>query len=137
PARRAAKLAAQKNNPLGGVTTLLFVMRHDAPVDNKARKHLKMRNKEVTRLSHIAKQSLGFYRDHSAPSQVNLEHMMDEVLNIHHRRVQSKEIVVDRQYDSDAVVTGILGELRQVMLNLVLNAIDAVQEHGRLSVRIR
>jgi signal transduction histidine kinase len=135
--RLAATLAHEINNPLEGITNLLYLLRHNSSLDEKARNHLEMADQEVTRLSHIAKQSLGFYRDHSAPSQVNLEHMMDEVLNIHHRRLESKEIVVDRQYGSDAVVTGIPGELRQVMLNLVLNAIDAVQEHGRLSVRIR
>ena len=135
--RLAATMAHEINNPLEGITNLLFLLRHNTSLDGKARKHLEMADQEVSRLSHLAKQSLGFYRDHSAPSRVDLEHMMDEVLTIHHRRLQAKDILVEKQYDSVATVTGIPGELRQVMLNLVLNAIDAVEESGRLSVRIR
>ncbi|HET7442781.1 MAG TPA: ATP-binding protein [Terriglobales bacterium] len=135
--RLAATMAHEINNPLEGITNLLYLLRHNSSLDQKARQHVEMADQELARLSHLTRQSLGFYRDHSAPSPVDLQQMMDEVLSIHQRRLNGRNIAVEKQYGSGAVINGIGGELRQVMLNLVLNAIDAMPENGRLTVRVR
>jgi PAS domain S-box-containing protein len=135
--RLAATIAHEINNPLEGITNLLYLLRCNDSLDEKARKHLELADQELSRLSNLAKQSLGFYRDHSAPSAIDLGQMMNEVLTIHERRLQAAEITVQKEYGSDGVVTGAPGELRQIMLNLVLNSIEAMQEYGRLRIRVR
>lgn len=84
----------------------------------------------------MTKQTLGFYRDSSSPERVDLSKVMDEVLAIYMRKIESKGIDVRKQYCDSTEVTAYPGEIRQIFSNLIGNAIDAVTDLGHISIKI-
>ena len=135
--RLAATIAHEINNPLEGVTNLMFLLRKNDSLDEKARRHLTMAEQELARVAHVARQTLGFYRDTTAPRPLNIATTVDEVLGLYGRRIEAKKLRVDKEYGPDPVVTALAGEVRQVLSNLIVNAIDATSDLGQLRIRVR
>ncbi len=135
--RLAATVAHEINNPLEGIMNLLFLLSRNLSLDEKAKGHLVAAQEEVARLAHISRQTLGFYRDSTAPTSVDISKSIEQILFIYKSRIQAKGIQVRRQFDESACVTGFAGEIRQVFSNLVVNAFDALDQHGLLTVRVR
>jgi len=135
--RLAATIAHEINNPLEGITNLLYLMRRNQSLDEKARKYLAMAEQELGRVAHISQQTLGFYRDNTSPVSVSISRTLDEVLALYVRKIESKEISVAKDFGPDDEIVGFAGEIRQVLSNLVLNAVDAMETAGRLRLRVR
>jgi signal transduction histidine kinase len=122
--RLAASIAHEINNPLEAVTNLLFLMRAGASTDAQ-KKYLAQAEQELARVAEITKQTLRFYREPSQPTATRISTVLDSVLMLFGPRLVSAGIAVSSQ-----------GELRQVIANLVGNAIDAMRTGGRLRIRI-
>ncbi len=133
--RLAATIAHEINNPLEAVTNLLYLLRY-CDLDSAARNYVAQAEHELARMAHVTRQTLGFYRDTTAPLPVDLRTIADEVLALYARRFESKGITVIRDYESEVRVTVLPGEIRQVISNLVANAIDAMEKDGKLHVRV-
>jgi PAS domain S-box-containing protein len=134
--RMAATVAHEINNPLEAVFNLLYLAMTDPGVTPDVRRRLDMAQQELERVSEITKQTLGFYREKGAARDVDLRELMDQVLRLYERRLHSKAIAVTKQYSGREKVRGTPGELRQVLSNLLLNAIEATSQQGRLHIRI-
>jgi signal transduction histidine kinase len=67
---------------------------------------------------------------------MDLAKIVEDVLSLYLPRIQAKNIGLLREYDENVQVTGMAGEVRQVVSNLVANAIDAMSEHGKLRIRV-
>jgi PAS domain S-box-containing protein len=131
--RLAASIAHEINNPLAAVTNLLYLMgKHP----EKSGRYLQLATQELDRVIHISRQTLGFYRDTSVPTQVNLSELLESVMYIYARRLEGREIKVTTDYDPDAVVVALAGEIRQVCSNLISNALDAMPSGGMLTVKV-
>ncbi len=135
--RLAATIAHEINNPLESVTNLIFLLQYHAGLDDTARQYVNTAASELARVVHIARQTLGFYRDTSAPVPVKLSGLLQDVLDLYSRKATNREIIVEPQFEFDAVVEGFPGELRQIFSNLVANAIEAVGRRGKLRVHVR
>jgi PAS domain S-box-containing protein len=133
--RLAASIAHEINNPLEAVMNLIFLAKQDASMGQEGRDTLAMAEKELMRVAHITRQTLGFYRDHSAPVAVDLTEVMRDVLATYARRLQENRLAVRTQF-SPAIVTGFPGEMRQILSNIVANAADAMKAGGTLTIRI-
>jgi two-component system, chemotaxis family, CheB/CheR fusion protein len=131
--RLAATVAHEINNPLEALTNLLYLAEHDA---ERREEHLRSAGKEVQRLAAIAQQTLGFVREGSAPTSVNLSEIATQVLRLYTRKLEEKRIHVLTDLDESTRVYASSGELRQLFSNLVLNAIDAMRDSGTLRLRI-
>lgn len=131
--RMAASVAHEINNPLEAVLNLLYLARHDS---SHSLKYLSMAEREVIRVAQIAQQTLGIVRDAHVPSPVDPAAMMDEILQLYSRKLTNRNIRVTRRYRSQLQVEGYSGELRQLLANLVVNAVDAMPERGCLQVRV-
>jgi PAS domain S-box-containing protein len=133
--RMASTVAHEINNPLEAVTNLIWIAKNDPMASESVRKHLGLADEELRRVAHIAKQTLGFYRDASQPRSVKMRDIMESVLALYASRIAGKQISVRTEYDN-CDVFAYAGELRQLFANLCGNAIDAVQPHGTMSVKV-
>src|SRR3954470_4007721 len=134
--RLSATIAHEINNPLAAVTNLLFLARSSKDVD-EIHNSIDIADQELKRVAHITKQTLGFYKDSGAPSLLNIADVMEQVLSIYKRRVEARNISVSTQFRTPvATVVGNSGELRQVVSNLIANAIDAMSDGGRMVLRV-
>jgi signal transduction histidine kinase len=98
-------------------------------------RHLELADRELTRVAHIARQTLGFYRSTSASRWMPVAELVRDALMIYERRLRNKELSVEVAVDPDLKVYGKDGELRQALLNLTANAIDACHSGGRIWIR--
>jgi len=135
--RLAATIAHEINNPLEAVTNLLYLARSEDQLPEDTRRLLDEAETQLVRVSHIARKTLGFYRDSSRPVAMKLEKLLDEILSVYDGRLQSRNIQVTRDYGAETLVEAVSGEVVQVFSNLIANAIDATPLGGRVAVRIR
>ena len=95
-----------------------------------------MANSELSRISHITRQMLSFYRESSTPSTVKVTDVLEDVLELFAARLRSNSVKVERRYEGVDEIQGFPVELGQLFANLVSNAIEAMGENGRICVRI-
>ncbi|HET9742502.1 MAG TPA: PAS domain S-box protein [Terriglobales bacterium] len=130
--RLAATIAHEVNNPLEAVTNLLYLARNNP---EQAGKYLDMADHELMRMSHITKQTLGFYRDATSPVKVETSRILEDLLLLYSSKLLRRKITVKKDYRNHAVIKGFAGEIRQVFANIIGNSIDAMQQGGALTVR--
>ena len=131
--RLAATIAHEVNNPLEAATNLIYLARHsDSP--QETRQYLDKADRELARVAHITRKTLGFYRDSSRAVAVNLSSLLAEVLAIYSSRIRSKHIRTEVNCPEDLEVVTLKGELAQIVSNLISNAIDAVDIKGFLRI---
>lgn len=129
--RMAATIAHEINNPLETVTNVLYLLSRHARLDEAARQHLKIADEELRRIAQITRSTLGLYRERdTTPGTVSLSEMIDNLLMFYQRQVQSLGVKVEKHFDSSGRVIGVSGELRQVVANVMANAIDALSVTG-------
>ena len=134
--RLAATIAHEINNPLESVLNLIYLARTSRADISRIREYLQTAEKEITRVSHIARHTLGFYRETSVPADIDLPALIDEVLTVYDSRLRAAGIDVRRNYTIASAIRGLRGELHQVFSNLVSNAIDAMRDGGMLTISI-
>ncbi len=135
--RLAASIAHEINNPLEAITNLLYLLRRFCNLDDMAMNYVSIAEREVHRMSEITQQTLRFYRQSTLPARATMEDLVDSVLDMYAARMATIGIVVERKYDPELDLFCFAGEIRQVISNLVSNAMDASVGGGRLVVRAR
>jgi signal transduction histidine kinase len=134
--RLAASIAHEINNPLEAVTNLLFLVRSAADRD-QAQKYLAAADHELARVAEITKQTLRFYREPSHPIETEVNSALHSVLVLYNSRLAAAGVAVQLELHADpSTVLASPGELRQVIANIIGNAIDAMRRGGRLRIRI-
>ena len=134
--RLAATVAHEINNPLEAVTNLVYLANRDLPDSLKVSRYLELASRELERVAHIARQTLGFYRDTSGPVRFSLTEILDDVVSLYEKRFETRRITVLKQYETRMEITSLAGEIRQAFSNLITNAIDAMPSGGSLVLRV-
>lgn len=130
--RMAAAIAHEINNPLEALTNLLFILEQSPDMTGANREVASAALVEVTRLAHITRQSLGFYRELRSPSQMDLSQSVADTLSLYKKRFDAKQIQVETTLTDGVHLLGIKGEIRQVISNLLVNALEATPAGGRV-----
>ena len=133
--RLAATVAHEINNPLEAVTNLIYLARIDPSLPESVRGCLAIADEELQRVSHIARQTLGFYRDTSAPRWLNIAESTAEVLAIYERRFHYKGLTSQQKIPPALKLCALQSEFKQIISNLISNAIDASRQGGTISIR--
>jgi PAS domain S-box-containing protein len=135
--RVAGIIAHEINNPLAAITNTLYLVRNHPSLDDTARHFADVAEQELQRVSHITRQTLSFYRESKQPIPVNLPELLDDVVELQERALTSSRIRLSKRYLATPVLHGFPVELRQVFLNLIGNAVQAMPTGGTLGIHVR
>jgi PAS domain S-box-containing protein len=134
--RLAASISHEINNPLEAVTNLIYLVESSPGLSNHDRGLLRQAQAELSRVSHITTHTLRFYRDPTKAAPVKMSELLDSVIALYQGRLTQGGIQVHRRYQNSCEYVGFSGELRQVIANLIGNALDAMRQGGTLHVRV-
>jgi PAS domain S-box-containing protein len=134
--RLAASVSHEINNPLESVTNLLFLTEREKD-DTRQREYIKIAQQELARVTEIAKQTLRFHRQPSHRSTASAGELTDSVLMLFRGRITQAGVNVTTEYASDDMFLCYASEVRQVIANLVSNALDASLAGGNIRIRTK
>ena len=133
--RLAASVAHEINNPLEAVVNLLYLISL-SPSLQQSKEYAQTGMSELARVSEIVTQTLRFYRQNSKPLMVKVNEIMDSALVLYKARLSSAQIVLEKDFRQCPPIFARAGELRQLIVNLLGNALDAMSRGGTLKIRI-
>jgi PAS domain S-box-containing protein len=134
--RMAASIAHELNNPLQVLSNLIFLARRESYGNPVANQYLAAAASEIERISHLTRQTLGYYRDMASPTNVACHDLIDEVVRVYQSKIQSRNITVETVFDTLRPVHASKGELTQVFSSIISNSVDAMPNGGRLRIHV-
>ncbi len=135
--RLAASISHEINNPLEAVTNLLYLAGQEPSLPEETRGYLQQAEQELERVSQIVSHTLRFHRQSTRPRAISAEELLEPTLGLYGARITNAHIALLRRHRSTDLAVCYEGEIRQVLNNLVGNAIEATKNGGRLFVRTR
>jgi PAS domain S-box-containing protein len=134
--RLASSISHEINNPLEAITNLLYLIDLSAGLPENTREYLHTAQGELSRVCQIATQTLRFHRQAVRATQVSAADLVDAVLNLYQGRLANSHIKVEASYETSTTILCFENDIRQVLNNLIANAIDAMRgSGGRLILR--
>jgi PAS domain S-box-containing protein len=133
--RLASSISHEINNPLEAITNLLYLIAMSDGLPAELKVYVHMAQSELSRVSQIATQTLRFHRQAVRPTEVSPADLIGAVLNLYQGRLANSGIKVHAAYSTSRRVLCFENDIRQVLNNLIANAIDAMRSGGHLSVR--
>ncbi|HTB97059.1 MAG TPA: ATP-binding protein [Terracidiphilus sp.] len=135
--RLAASIAHEINNPLEAVTNLLYLARYSSDLA-EIRSLLDTADGELRRVSAITAQTLRFHRQSSSPQESDTAALVNEILKISLSRMRNAGTKLSTRLRAKRALRCFDGEIRQVLANLIANALDAINSSsGSLIIRTR
>lgn len=135
--RMAAAIAHEINNPLDALMNLIFLSRESSRDNPEAKQYLRLAEQELGRVAHIARQTLGFYRESSSPAEVYMRDLVEDVLTVYGPKMGAAKISVDTRFNELQKILVNKGEMIQIFSNIIANAIDAMRNGGILRILTR
>lgn len=134
--RLTAGIAHEINNPLAMVAYATELLKREKPLSNFQEEMLEKIEMEVERLKSLTGGLLSFSSNRQTQSRlVNLNDLITEVLKLLRFELQRKSIQLDTEFSEIPVINADPNKLKQVVINLVMNAVHAMQGQGRIVLR--
>lgn len=134
--RLTSSIVHEINNPLEAVLNLVYLAQSSAGIE-QARPYLRDAEQELVRACEITTQGLQFHRQHWAPTSTNVVNIMQSVLTLFRGKFKMTRVQVEFETEDAPELTCFAGEIRQVFVNLIGNAVESMQDGGQLRIRIR
>jgi PAS domain S-box-containing protein len=135
--RLASSIAHEINNPLEAITNLIYLSQGSTDLE-EVQTYLETAEREIGRISVIANQTLQFHKQSSLPEAVSCEELIGGAISLYQGRLINGDVTVERRQRARRPAICVEGEIRQVLNNLIGNAIDALPPRaGRILIRSR
>jgi PAS domain S-box-containing protein len=134
--RLTSSILHEINNPLEAIGNLIYLATH-TPNASDAKAYLKQADEELGRVSQITAQGLQFHRQTLVPAPTNVISLMRSVLSLFKGKLRGAGVNIDFRSDDAPELTCFPGEIRQVFVNLISNAIESMRHGGQISIRVR
>ena len=137
-----AGIAHELNNPMMGILNFTeYCLKHTDPQDRRYAV-LHDTERETLRCIDIVKSLLIFSRRDGAPTEpdqaVDIETLFDRIFRLLQYRIERENVTVQRDRNPEPCqIRTRVGNLHQVLLNLVVNALDAVEAQPEKVIRVR
>jgi PAS domain S-box-containing protein len=133
--RLASSISHEINNPLESVTNLLYLVGQSGDLPPDVRTYVDLAQAEIARVTQIATQTLRFHRQAVSPTWVTAQQLLEPILNLYRGRFLNCNVQLETRWSSATSFYCLENEIRQVLSNLIANAIDAMRTGGRLLLR--
>ena len=135
--RLISQIAHELNNPLYGIMNTLELLKTEVPPENKRRRVLDMALSETVRLSELLRKMLSFSKaDEEEKQPVDINTILDEILILMAKQLQENSIRLSFSFEEHlGKVYASKNQLRQIFLNMITNAREAMLEGGNLTVK--
>lgn len=127
--RLASSIAHEINNPLESLTNLLYLAQGSEDL-HEVREYLQTAERELRRVAGITTETLRFHKQASSPTAVTSRDLIHSVLSIYQGRIVNSNVTIKQRLRTEEPVLCFEGEIRQVLSNLVSNALDAMSSRG-------
>jgi PAS domain S-box-containing protein len=132
--RHAASIAHEVNNPLEAIKNALYLMQTGSDLDQNSR-FLEIARKETERVSHIIRQMLGFARRPGEVDWVDVNQLLEETFVLLEKKMRQQRINIAKHLDPRLPrIRARADQLRQVFLNLIINAQQAIKGEGEIQI---
>lgn len=132
--RLSASIAHEIHNPLETVRNLFFLIKKNVAQETRAL--IEMAEQELSRVVQITKNMLSLYRESRQVTPTKLSEVVESVAMLLQRRIRDSGTAFSTSFQSDASISAFPAEMRQVVSNLITNAIDAAEPNGKVDVRL-
>ena len=126
-------IAHEINNPLEALTNILYLLNNQAEGDESMRRYIDMAQYELERISGITKQTLRWSKESVQQAEMGeAGALFEDVLRLFSGKIRNRQIHASVLGGQEVPFYGVVGQIRQVVANLVSNALDAVPEGGHV-----
>jgi len=133
--RLASSLAHEIHNPLDTIGNLLYLIDQSPDVPQTVRQYIAVASEELTRVTQMTQHMLAFQREAKKPVPFKIGEVLHNVIALYERKIASAAIEIEKQVEFEGEFVGLPGEMRQVLANLLGNAIEAIGKNGKIRLR--
>jgi signal transduction histidine kinase len=131
-----ATIAHEINNPLESILNLIHLAKGTEELPSCVKEYLDLAVEEVERASNISRNTLGLHRDSTTPVDFAVNDALGTILHVYKKKALKRHVQLSADWEQNLRFRGLPGTLKQIVTNLVSNALDAVDEKGRVLVRV-
>jgi signal transduction histidine kinase len=135
--RMSTVLAHEISNPLEGIQNLLYLIRVSDGVSREASDYAATAEEEIARVVEITRSTLSFFRQSGLPEMVDLSAAAESVRFLVAPLLSTRKLTLELKSSGNVMVRAFPGEVRQVLLNLVRNALEASGPGGKVVVELQ
>lgn len=135
--RLISEIAHELNNPLYGIMNTLELLKTEVSPENKRRRVLEMALSETVRLSELLRKMLSFSKAEEEEKQpVDVNTVLDEILVLMAKQLRENSIRTQCMFEDHlGKVFASKNQLRQIFLNMITNAREAMPDGGSLTIK--
>ena len=136
--RLAATIAHEIRNPLESIMGLTYLLKMTNGLPLRATEMLNDIDREIQRIGDIVQSTLTFHRDSRTPVKFSVAKDVNGIVERFRVKSEKNRVTIKASgWSKEATIVGYPGEIRQVVTNLIANALDAVDPGGTVVVRVR